>query len=368
MADPDGVRLLALVLALPWVGQVLPSGPWTILRSPARQVYITTFGLAAAAGVASDWLVRWFAGAKSTRVRPVALAILALALLVHFIDLRTHTSAYLEITPYPGLDDAPSAVESIGDGRIAVDTTLIHSLNRRIDDVGVFDSILLAKPYRALTALAGWTPRINRQIFDGSELGWRALAWSAGRSVVSVRDDLPGLNVVARGNELIAYDVPASLPRAGFVPESGAHPMEEAAVYDAMRAGAVPNPEVMYLSPQALHVPSTAPSVFDAKVTYERPTGDTMHIKVASSTPGFLRVIESWDPGWHATVDGQPTDILLADGFVMAVPLKPGSHEVRLDYSTLGATAGLALSALALALLGALVSLAPRWLGSSRRN
>jgi hypothetical protein len=60
-------------------------------------------------------------------------------------------------------------------------------------------------------------------------------------------------------------------------------------------------------------------------------------------------------------VDDQPAELLLADGFVMAVPLTPGSHVVRLNYSTPGMLTGLALSAAGALASAGLVFRSPRW-------
>jgi uncharacterized membrane protein YfhO len=35
---------------------------------------------------------------------------------------------------------------------------------------------------------------------------------------------------------------------------------------------------------------------------------------------------------WHATVDGRPAHILVADHFLMGLPVQPGSHTIELDY------------------------------------
>jgi hypothetical protein len=98
-----------------------------------------------------------------------------------------------------------------------------------------------------------------------------------------------------------------------------------------------------------------------ASVRYIRISNDEIQVDVQTTVPGYLRVLESSDLGWRATVDDQPAELLLADGFVMAVPLAPGSHVVRLYYSTPAALTGLALSALGALDLAALVFLSPRW-------
>ena len=69
---------------------------------------------------------------------------------------------------------------------------------------------------------------------------------------------------------------------------------------------------------------------------------------------GMLRVLESWAPGWEATVNGEPAPILRADFLFMAIPVPPGSCAVELHYRPRSVTNGLFLSAGGLLLLVAL--------------
>jgi hypothetical protein len=65
--------------------------------------------------------------------------------------------------------------------------------------------------------------------------------------------------------------------------------------------------------------------------------------------PGMLRVLESWDPGWRATVNGEPVPIYRADFLFMAVPVPAGPCEVRFAYRPASLRRGFVLSALGLA-------------------
>ena len=47
---------------------------------------------------------------------------------------------------------------------------------------------------------------------------------------------------------------------------------------------------------------------------------------------GFLRVSGNWDEGWSARVDGDPVDVLRADGVFRGVEVPPGVHEVTFSY------------------------------------
>jgi hypothetical protein len=357
------IGLAALLMALPWARSLVTGGPWTLLRSPARQLYVTTFALALAAGAGVHHLAAASVKSGSPRWRGLLVAaVLVAALGLHAFDLRRHAAAYVHVVVARAPDDPPDVVPA---ERVAIDAVINHPWNRRFDDVGVFDSILLARPYRALLALSNWPVDVNRQLLDGSELSGRALAWSGAALALTTRTDPVGLEPAEpMPPPLILYRVPAPLPRAGFVPADGVRHLADDAVYDAMRGGAKSDPHVIFL-PSG----STAPSAANAtaasppgasSVNYARPSSDEIHVHVRAAGPGYVRVLESWDPGWSGAVDGRPVDVALADGFVMAVPVAPGTHEVRLTYATPGVATGAVVSTLGLLLLTGVVLAARR--------
>ena len=57
-------------------------------------------------------------------------------------------------------------------------------------------------------------------------------------------------------------------------------------------------------------------------------------VDVAVDAPdgGLLLLNDVWHPWWHATLDGQPADILRADVIFRAVALPPGRHAVRFTF------------------------------------
>jgi hypothetical protein len=57
-------------------------------------------------------------------------------------------------------------------------------------------------------------------------------------------------------------------------------------------------------------------------------------------------VKDSYFPGWTATLDGQPADVVRVDGMVRGVIVATaGRHEVAMQYRPVSFTAGLALAA-----------------------
>ena len=77
------------------------------------------------------------------------------------------------------------------------------------------------------------------------------------------------------------------------------------------------------------------------QLAYERNSDDpedVITINVKASEAGYLRWLEAYDKGWHARLDSVPTQILPADNLFVAVFVPPGTHQVRLTYSTPGTT------------------------------
>jgi hypothetical protein len=360
------VGVVALVTALPVVHALRQALPGTILRSPARQVYITTFCLAFVTGVGIDAVLRR-GRRRGGRAARAALAVVALALAAHAVDLGRHARAFVRPIRVPADRDPPferSIRQFVGDGRVGIDMTLALPFNREIDDVGFFDSIMLAKPYAALMDLTGAAPGTNVQYMMGSEMMPRALASTGTRLVISQRNPRPDLKLVSGKSILPSYAVPGALPRAAFFPAPAVLKLDTDEIHRRLRdvsydVGA----RVMLAAGAPEFPPTTAPAnAAPLGVAYARPSSDEIVVRArATGGGGVLRVLESWDIGWSATVDGMPVDVLCADDAFLAAALPPGDHEVRFTYATPGATTGIGISLASLCLLGALaVSVAKR--------
>ena len=53
---------------------------------------------------------------------------------------------------------------------------------------------------------------------------------------------------------------------------------------------------------------------------------------VHAQTPGAVLINDTFYPGWTATVDGQPVDILRADSLFRAIPVSAGSHRIEMKF------------------------------------
>jgi hypothetical protein len=346
---------LSLILALPAMQPLRTLIPGTILRSPSRQIYLTTFTLALALGWALDWWMR----TSPLRERFLTLGTAAMVLTAHVLDLGSHDLRFIRTLRAAELH-LPSEYESllggIGNGRIAMDYDIRSAMNHQADDVGFFESVILARPYRAVLDLSGASPTSNIQILDGSKMNVRALAATATKLVVTFaqRDNR---SHVSDDGPVHVYAVPSPATRASFLPFSQANFLDEGEIHQRLRDPSVDLARSIMLPPGA-DTPAPPRPIgpgLESSVTYERPSSDVIVVKTRADQAGFLRVIESFDPGWHARVDGVPARILPADGFALAVRLEPGVHDVRLQYRTPGAMTGAAISLVSFLLLVMLV-------------
>jgi len=72
------------------------------------------------------------------------------------------------------------------------------------------------------------------------------------------------------------------------------------------------------------------------------------------SRPGYIVLLERYDPNWHASVDGREVTVLRANQLFRAVYAGAGRHEVHFYYRQRGLKAGLLISLAALLLIVAL--------------
>lgn len=79
-----------------------------------------------------------------------------------------------------------------------------------------------------------------------------------------------------------------------------------------------------------------------------------LEVRTVSRSAAFLVTSDTWSPGWTATVDGVPTQILRSDIYLRSLFLPPGEHLVRFVYRTPCARPGAAASALGLVAIAAL--------------
>jgi len=344
----------AFLCSLPLASPLLHLLPGTLLRSPARLLYLSTFCATVALGVAVDAFRR----APWPRPAAARTAILVAVLSLHFADLWGFAHWFIQTSPHD--EDVPEfqAIldREVGDYRIAQQREYALISNEdRFDDAGGFDSIFLARFYRGLLALKGDPVSVNRQWIDASTLPVKALEATGVRFVITAHNRTD-LQLESSGDDSHLYRVANPVPRTAFFTEAQTEFVAEQWI-----------PELYAANPRSLLLPSDAqkylahsakaePPTREAAIVYTRPSSDEVLVRISSGQAGFVHVLEAYDPGWTATVDGKRAPIVPANGFAMAVPVPAGSHTVRLRYHTQGRAMGAGLSLLSFVLLAALIA------------
>ncbi len=71
---------------------------------------------------------------------------------------------------------------------------------------------------------------------------------------------------------------------------------------------------------------------------------DHLRLSVTTQKPGLLVVADTWMPGWTATLDGTPVEILRGNLAQRVIPiLQAGTHTITLDYHPPGLTLGISI-------------------------
>lgn len=111
------------------------------------------------------------------------------------------------------------------------------------------------------------------------------------------------------------------------------------------------------LEDPAARLPAAAPHAAPASVAIREHRDERVVVDVDTAAEGYLRLADPYDPGWRATVDGEPSAVLPADHYLRAVFVPAGRHEVVFTFDAprvrwplrVSLTALLAIAALAVA-------------------
>jgi hypothetical protein len=200
---------------------------------------------------------------------------------------------------------------------------------------------------------------MNVQDFNGSALSARALANLGAKFVVSrrVRRDLPHV-----GSETYhVYWVPRAIPRFAFFPPDRVRFLNEEDMDSQLRQDDYDlGQEIMLpIEVEGMQelggVALSKDRGLEPEIKYERPSSDQISVQLEAPSAGFIRVVESWDPGWRASLDGAPVPILCSDTFAIAVAVGSGRHRIEFNYETPGTRIGAASSLVSFLLLVSLL-------------
>jgi hypothetical protein len=146
------------------------------------------------------------------------------------------------------------------------------------------------------------------------------------------------------------WRVEGALPRAFAV--AGVRLAEGQAAFDALVSPSFDPLAEVVLAPGASVAP--APGATAGEVRALELGLDRFALEATLARPGLVVLLEAWDPGWVATVDGAPAAVLRANLVFRAVAVPAGRHRVEMRYRPREVLHGLVVSALAMAALVAL--------------
>ena len=145
-----------VLFALPFWQSIRHAFPG-VFRSPSRLIYLTEFALAFGLAAGIDAI-------RISRARRMLIALVIAGFTVHAIDLARFDRLFIKSATGHGdipPDEWERITSTIGDVRVGMDITITSRQNRSIDDVGFFDSIMLARPYRYIIDLTNMSPDTN---------------------------------------------------------------------------------------------------------------------------------------------------------------------------------------------------------------
>jgi hypothetical protein len=96
--------------------------------------------------------------------------------------------------------------------------------------------------------------------------------------------------------------------------------------------------------PPGLRMP-LSPPWHPPRISWDKTGPNLWTWRIESSSPGLLLILQNDHPGWLATIDGKPQQILKAYGTFMAIPYAAGDHLIRLRFRALWFFAALIISA-----------------------
>jgi hypothetical protein len=146
------------------------------------------------------------------------------------------------------------------------------------------------------------------------------------------------------------FRVPDPLPRA-FVASGARIADGEKALATLVDPSFDPRREIV-LAEGTPRAPASGPP---GAVTITRLACDRVSLAVEAEAEGHAVLVDAYDPGWTATVDGRPADVRRANVAFRAVAVPAGRHVVEMAYRPRGLRYGLALALGGGAALAALV-------------
>jgi hypothetical protein len=130
------------------------------------------------------------------------------------------------------------------------------------------------------------------------------------------------------------YENNAVLPRAFVVHQTEIVPDEDAAIAH-MKSPSFDPAKTLVKIAAAGEVLGTAQRGRESpedRATITSYAAEQIEIETNFASPGWLVLTDSYYPGWQATIDQQPVDILPVNLLFRAIPIPSGEHQIRFEF------------------------------------
>ena len=171
--------------------------------------------------------------------------------------------------------------------------------------------------------------------YNASAIGWPSLlsARILGVRYLLVRartgSPLPGA-VVARSKGYELVQINGWEPRVSLVPSWTVVSTPAASLLYVSGLFDPATTAVLEASPGIVAAPG--PHAAPGTASYEEGDPEDVTVTVDASSPSIALVRTAYDPGWSATVDGEPAPVIPTDYLLQGVPVPAGRHVIRLTY------------------------------------
>jgi hypothetical protein len=161
--------------------------------------------------------------------------------------------------------------------------------------------------------------------------------------------------LVYQDEQSYVYENKQALPRA-FMVHQAIQAESPAAALAYFQGRTIDPRQTVILEAAVATPPLTSPTSTQASSpTIVNETPQLIELETQSTEPGYLVLLDTFYPGWVATVDGQPTPIYQANYLGRAVFVPAGGHQVRFEYRPISFRVGLGLAVVMGGVLGLMV-------------
>jgi hypothetical protein len=157
----------------------------------------------------------------------------------------------------------------------------------------------------------------------------------------------PGFDLFARDDADVfaIYRKTLVRPRA-FVTTHWVTLETDEAVITSMFDSSFDHARIRFSAGESAPHPREANGNASAPCSVRIPRPEEMDLRCSLNAEGYAVVVDTWEPGWSATVDDEPAVVERADEVLRAVRVPPGSHRILLTFSAPGFSTGAWISLL----------------------